>query len=164
MIKNNKSGFTLIELLLYVSMAAILLSVIVSFLIMSLQARVKNQTIAEVDGQGIQAMQVIRQAIANADTIDSPSAGLSSTSLSLDSAATIFDLSAGQLRIDEGGGPIELTSSNVVVSGLTFENLSKTDTPGIIRIEFNVAYDSQSDRSEYSYDKTFYTSVSLLGS
>lgn len=164
---NIQGGFTLVELLLYVSIASVMLLVISVFLSTLLESRIKNQTIAEVEGQGIQVMQMITQTARNAEAITSPALGASASSLTLDvitagSDPTIFDLASGVIRIKEGAGSaVALTNSRVTASALTFQNFSRTSTPGTIRIMFTLTYVNSSGRNEYTYSKTFYGSASL---
>lgn len=165
--QNRKTGFTLVELLLYVGISSTLLLVTSLFLGMMLEARVKNQTISEVEGQGAQVMQTITQNIRNAQNITSPSVGASGASLTLDVVniardPTIFDLASGVVRIKEGSGAyIPLTNSHVVVSGLNFANLSRPSTPGVVRVSFTVTYVNPEGRKEYDFSQTFYSSTSL---
>ena len=49
----QNKGFTLIELLLYVSIASTVLLASTVFFHMLLESRVKNQTISEVEQQGL---------------------------------------------------------------------------------------------------------------
>lgn len=160
-------GFTLVELLLYVSIAAIILLITSLFLSTLLESRIKNQTIAEVDQQGIAVMQLITQTARNAEAITSPAVGASASTLTLDvvtapSDPTIFDLSSGVIRITEGvGSATALTNSHVTASAVTFRNLSRTGTPGTIRIQFTITYVNPSGRNEYNYSKTFIGSASL---
>ncbi len=162
-----RQGFTLIELLLYVSVASIILLVTSLFLSTLLQSRIKNQTIAEVEQQGLQAIQIMTQTIRNAATINSPGQGATAATLSIDTYTsgnnpTIFDLSSGALRMKEGAGSaIALTNSRVSVSSLTFQNLSRSSTPGIIRIQFTITHVNPSGRNEYNFSKTFTASASL---
>ena len=163
----TQQGFTLVELLLYVSASAIFLLVISLFLATLLQSRVKNQTIAEVEQQGLQVMQVITQTARNAKAIHSPAQGTSASSLSLDviiasNDPTVFDLSNGTIRITEGiGSPVSLTNARVVASGTVFQNLSRSDTPGTIRIQFTLTHVNPAGRNEYDFQKTFIGSASL---
>ncbi len=163
----DRAGFTLVELLLYVGISSTLLLVTSLFLGMLLQARVKNQTINEVEGQGAQAMQIITQTLRNAQNITSPSTGASATALTLNVAdvakdPTIFDLSSGSIRIKEGAGAyIPLTNSHITASALTFQNLSRASTPGVVRISFTLTYVNPEGRNEYDFSKTFYGSASL---
>ncbi len=160
-------GFTLIELLLYVAISSVLLLVISAFLSSLLQSRVKNQTIAEVEQQGVQVMQIISQTIRNAKDINSPTQGTSASSLSLDvitgaNNPTVFDLSSGVVRIKEGvATAIALTNSRVTASGLSFQNLSRSNTPGTVRISYTLTHLNPSGRNEYDFTKTFIGSATL---
>lgn len=162
-----QKGFTLIELLLYVGLSSVLLISISVFMASLVESRVKNQTIAEVEQQGLQAMQIITQIARNAEAITSPTIGSSGSSITLDvitgaNDPTIFDTSGGVLRIKEGSGsPVELTNSRVTVSGLLFSNLSRASTPGIVRIQFTLSYVNNLGRNEFDYSKTFISSASL---
>lgn len=163
----NEEGFTLIELLLYVSLSAGILLVVSGFIFFMLQARVKHQTMTEVNEQGRQAMELIAQSVRNAESINSPSKGGTGVSLSLDvddpiEDPLIFDSSGGALRIQRGASPIlPITNSNVVVSNLTFQNVSKGQTPGTVRIEFTITYDNPSNRNEFAHTQTFAGTASL---
>ncbi len=163
----KQKGFTLIELVLYLALASILLLTVVTFLGVLLQSRVKNQTIAEVEQQGAQIMQLVTQTIRNAEGVNSPGQGASATSTSLNvvSAAndpTVFDLSGGVLRITEATStPVSLNSSRVSVSGLTFENFSRSNTPGTLRIQFTMTYVNPGGINEYDYSRTFRASATL---
>jgi len=166
-IPNSKRGFTMIELILYVALASVLLMATSAFLGVVLESRVKNQTISEVETQGMQTMHTILQTIRNAEAITSPTQGANATSLTLNvvnasNDPTIFDVSSGALRIKEGvGATISLTNSRVTASDVTFTNLSRTDTPGIVRVEFTLSLVNNSGRNEYDYSKTFISSASL---
>jgi prepilin-type N-terminal cleavage/methylation domain-containing protein len=167
-LKTNK-GFSLIELLLYISISAILLLAVSSFLGILLQARVKNQTIAEVEQQGAQIIQLVTQSIRNAKSINSPATSTTSSLLSLDVTnsadnPTIFDLANSAFRITEGASsPILLTNSRVAVSSLEFHNLSRADTAGVVRIKFNISHINPEGRNEYDYSRMFFASASLRG-
>jgi len=162
-----QKGFTFIELLLYVAISSVILLVISLFLHTLLESRIKNQIVAEVEQQGLQVMQMITQTARNAEAITSPALGASAASLILDvvtvaSDPTIFDLSSGVIRITEGSGSaIPLTNSRITASGVTFQNLSRSTTPGIVRIQFTLTHANSSGRNEYNFNKTFYGSASL---
>jgi type II secretory pathway pseudopilin PulG len=144
--KKLDQGFTLIELLLYVSIVGAIIFSVAGFLSLAMQARIKNQTIAEVEQQGIAAMQQITQTGRNAaDT----------------NFSTVFDLSGGAIRVNPGDGPIALTNSRVTASSLSFTNLSRPGTDGTVRVQFTLTYVNSSGRNEYDYSKTFYDSVTI---
>lgn len=164
---NKASGFTLIELLLYIGLLSFMLLGISVFLATLLQSRVKYQTMSEIEQQGAQVMQMMTQSVRNATTISTPLAGASGASLSLAVAApnnpTVFDVSGGVLRMTEGvGSPIPLTNSRVTASGVTFYNLSRTGTPGIVRIEFTLTHVNSAGLNEFDYRKSFGASASKL--
>lgn len=153
-----KNGFTLVELLLYVSTIAVILLLVSTLLFTILNARVKNQTIAEVEQQGLQVMQLITQTIRNAENINSPAQGTTATSLSLEIVdaslnPTIVDLSNSVVRITEGtASPVSLTSSKVLASSLSFLNLSQKS----IKIQFTLTHINSENKNEYDYSKTFF--------
>lgn len=160
-------GFTLIELLLYVALVSIMLLVLGAFLSLILQSRVKSQAILEVESQGAEIISRTTQTIRNSTVINSPSIGTTASSVSLgetDGAKnpTVFDLSSGIIRIKEGSAAnINLNNSRITASALTFKNLSRTGTPGIVTFQFTLSFNNSSGRNEYTYTKTFYGSAAL---
>ena len=164
---NYQKGFTLIELLLHLAISSLLLLASLMFIWTLLEARVKNQTIAEVETQGQQILTQITQIVRNAEAITTPSVGASGASLTLDvvesgSDPTTFSLSSGTVTITEGtGSPVNLNNNLVEVTSLNFSNLSRADTPGTVQISFTVSYSSDSNQNQYDYSKTFYGTASL---
>lgn len=159
---STQRGFTLVELLLYIGVASLLIVTISSFITLMWEARVKNRTIAEVEQQGLQAMELITQTVRNAESVTVPSAGAQSSTLTVDAAdaaddPTVFRESSGQLVIDEGSTPTTtaVTNDHVTVSGLAFTNLSVSGTPGVVRIEFTITYNASADTNPYTYEQTF---------
>lgn len=165
--RNNSAGFTLVEILLYVSIISVMLTVISIFMFSVLQSQAKFKTISEVDQQGIQIVQSITQSIRNANSITVPSQGATEQTLTLgflDSVKnpTVFNSDGTNIQIKEGINSIfPLTNSKVIISGLSFSNVSKTNTPGIVKFQFTLTHINSSGRNEYDYSKTFYGSTSL---
>lgn len=165
--RERNSGLTLIELLLYVGISSVVLLAVAGFLGSILNTRVKNQTINEIEQQGNQNMQLITQTVRNATAINSPAAGVSAASLSINvpeptDSPTVFDVVDGVLRITKGtADPVALTSPVAEVVNITFDNLSIASTPGTIRVQFELEYKSHSSRNEYQWSKTFFGSASL---
>lgn len=160
-------GFTLVELLLYVAIASIIILTTSLFFASLLESRVKNQSIAEVEQQGVYVMQLITQTVRNAALIISPAEGASAGTLSADTITagnnpTVFDLSAGTIRMKEGAAAVvPLTNTRLSGSGLTFQNLSRTGTPGTIRIQFTLTHLNPEGRYEYAFAKSFTGSATL---
>lgn len=163
-----RQGFTLVEMVLYVAICSILLLSLSVFLSFLLGSRVQSQSITEVNQQGFQVMSLLTSTIRNGRSIQTPSIGLSSSTLSLTTAnallnPTVFSLASTTMRVQEGSkSPIALTNSRVAVSGLAFQNVSSaSSTEKIIRISFTIDYINTSGRQEYSFSKTFNGSATL---
>ena len=160
-------GFSLIELLLYVATLSIMLLSISVFLGTLLESRVKNQTIAEVEQQGLQAMQIITQTVRNAASIVGPATSTTSSTLTLATYAatttpTVFNLAESVMQIIESTTPpVALTNNRILVSDLLFSNFSRTSTPGVVQIQFTIQHVTSTGKSEYTFSKTFYGSAAL---
>lgn len=168
--RRKSAGFTLIELLLYIAVSSIILTAVSGLFVLVLQYRIKNQTVAEVEQQGIQVLQIMTQIVRNAGSIPAPTPGNAQASLTVDvvSAAldpTVFDISGGVIRIteDSDGTPVTtaLTSSRLIASDLSFENLAAVGEPDSLRIRFTLTHVNNTDRNEYTYTKTFETTANI---
>lgn len=164
---NLEQGFTLLELLLYTSLMGIIILAVSLVFQITLASRVKNQTIAEVEQQGVQAVQQISQTIRNANSITSPAQNVSDTQLTVvvptsSKSPTVFSLSGGAIQMKEGAAAaVPLTNSKVTVTGLTFVNMSRATTLGSVSFQFVVTYINTSGRNEYDFTKTFYGSATI---
>lgn len=163
----KQSGFTLVELLLYLAVTSIIVLSVSGFLITMLQARVKFQTISEVEQQGQQAMLAITQTIRNSQSITSPATGASAATATVtvptgSLSPTVFDLSGGIIRVTEGAGAAQgLTTAKVTASSLNFQNLTRPTTQGAVRISFTITSVNGSGRNEFQYTKTFRATATL---
>ncbi len=161
-------GFSLVEMILYVAISSIMLLSLAMLLSFLLSGRIKNQSIADVNQQGLQVMQLVTQTIRSARSVDSPGIGATSTSLSLTMpdpllSPTVFDVVNGVVRIKEGSGQaIPLTNSHVTVYPFVFQNISATtSTDRIIRLVFTIDHNNPSGRNESSFTKSFTGSATL---
>jgi Tfp pilus assembly protein PilW len=167
MTRSNITGFTLIELLLYVGIVSALLLGVTAFFAISADARIKNQSISEVNQQGQFAMDVIAQTVRNADSITAPTTGASAAQLivavpTASLSPSIINVSSGVLQIKEGAAAaVPLTNGKVEVTSLSVKNLSRASTPGTVQISFTLNRINPNNRGEYSYQKTFTTTVSI---
>ena len=163
----RQQGFTLVELILYIGITAMVMLTLAAFAGLLLQSRLKNMTISEVDQQGIQAMQIMTQTIRNAPTVNTPTLGSTATNTSVtatDSAKspTVFSLSGGSIQMQEGvSQAVPLTTSKVVVSNLTFKNVSRATNSASLKIQYTVSFNNTSGKSELNYVKTFYGTATL---
>jgi type II secretory pathway pseudopilin PulG len=162
----NKSGFTLIELLLYITVVALIIGAISTFLSLIWRSQSKSESASTVESDGSAIAQMITQTIKNSNVINTPVIGASSVSLSMATTTAnknpqIIDLSAGRIRIKEGVDPvIELNSSSTVASNLIFYNLARAGTSDVIRGQFTLGWLNPANLNEYSYSKTFYFTAS----
>jgi type II secretory pathway pseudopilin PulG len=165
MIKKNKQGFTLIELLLYFAIASGILMVTSLFLSVLLQSRIKGQVIMEVEQQGWQVMEQINQTIRNSTAVNTPAIGATSNFLNLSvttpaKSPTVFNQTGNALQIVEGASlGVKLTNDRVVISNLQFNNLARTGTNGLVRVQFTITHLNPNNRYEYNYSQTFYGSA-----
>lgn len=165
--EKRQAGYTLIELLLYVAIVGMLLASITLFFGIVADARVKNQTVSEVNDQAVSAMDYMTQTIRNASSITSPSVGTSGASLTLvvptgSLSPTVFNLNGTTLQVKEGAASaVALTSSDVHITSLVFKNLTKTSTNGIVQISFTMIRANPNGRNEYDFQKTFTTSAEV---
>lgn len=165
---STQGGFTLIELLLYVALIGILLGAVTALFGMVADARLKNQSMSEVNDQGTYAMDFMAQIVRNATSISSPAAAAtSSTGFTVvvptgSLSPTIFSVSSGVLQVKEGTGAVTaLTNSEVRVVSLTTSNLTRSGTAGILQISLTLARVNNSNRNEYDYQRTFTTSAEV---
>ena len=162
-----RNGFTLVEILLYVSVSSVILGGVSVFSVLLLEVRAKQSVIAEVDGQGMQLIEHLNHTLRNAEGINSPLPGASSSTLSVDVFSvpddpTVFSLFSGVVVVTEGGGGlVVLTNGRVIAGPVTFSNVSRPGTPGIIRYEFVLTSVNPSGRNSFDYEKTFRGSISL---
>lgn len=164
----HQKGFTLIELLLYMIIVSTLLLAVTSFYIGASGARIKNQSISEVNGQGTFMMNAIMQTVRNASAVTAPALGVSGASLTLTVptgalSPTIYALSGTTLTVKEGAAAaVALSSPDVQVSNLVVRNLSSAAGVGNVQVIFTVTRTNNSGRNEYNYQKTF-TSSGAIG-
>lgn len=164
----QQHGYTLIELLLYVVIVGMLLTSVVGFMGTVTDARVKNQTIAEVDDQGAAVMAYITQTIRNATSISAPAAGgvaASSLTLVVPTASlspTVFSLNGTTFQVKEGAAAaVAFTNTNVQVSNLSFKNLTRSGTSGIVQVSFTLSRVDPGNQNVFNYQKTFTSSAEV---
>lgn len=170
--KNNtafKKAFTLVETLLYIALVAIILLSLTTFMSAILATQSKTEAIFEVDQQSTLAVQRITEAIRNANSINAPAAGNSSSTLSLSSEAlgenpTVFSLNSNKIYITLGlNSPVELTTDNVIITNLTFKNMTPVGTPDAqsIKFSFTASYNSTAGGSENNYTQVFHGAATV---
>ncbi len=163
---NTSDGFTLIEMVLYATIASLVIAGVSMFLATVLQSRARSTAISEVEGQGIQVMQLITQNIRNASTTSTPSAGSTAASLSLTMLSgytpVVFSLATGTLQVKEGANAaVSITNTDVTASNLSFTNLGLSSTTGSVQVKFTLTLNNFSPTNGSSYSKTFIDSATV---
>jgi type II secretory pathway pseudopilin PulG len=160
-------GFTLVETLLYIGIASILLTSVAAITINILSNKASLTAMEEVSQNARFGMEKVTFVIRNADSINTPTQGNTGTLLSLampDAAQnpTVFSVNNGILQIQEGSNSaVALTTSSVNIPTIQFSNVSYPDTPGVIRTEFTLEAQNDSDRREFEFSRTFFTTASV---
>lgn len=168
----DQEGFTLIELLIYVAIFATIIGAVVGLALLASSQKLLSQNTADVNYQGEAVMAMITQTVRRSNGITSPTAGNTSGSLSLTMGSssvnpTVFssftDATTTRMRISEGNPAVHnnLTNNRVVVSNLTFTNMSNPSTKGSVQIRFTLSYRTTSNRPELQFSKTFYGAATI---
>lgn len=155
-IHTSHKGFSLIETVVYVGIFSLFVIGLANFSSGLSSSRVHSQMVFEVNDQGSRVIRVITQTLRNANSINQPSIGATASSVSIETEnliknPTVFSESGGVLYITEASGsPVALTNNKVVVSNLTFANVSQPGASGSIRIRFTLT--DTSGTNSYSMD------------
>lgn len=162
-----KKAFTLIEVLLYLSLSSIIVLIIASMWVTVTETRDRSEAMSTVNAEGQQLINTITQVIRNANSINTPTTGASGTSLSLAMGTpainpTIIALSGSNVTLTEGATPaVTLNSQRVTVGALTFRNLTRPASSGVVRIELTLNYVNTTGKPSLNYSETFYATASL---
>lgn len=168
---NQHSGYTIIEMLLYIAIFSLIIGSILSVAMSIANQRIQNQITQEVDYQGNLAITNITQNLRNASTLNTPTPGNSSASLSFNTSTpannpSVYDVSGDQsvnkLRFKAGSSAsVYLTSSRVTMSNLNFSNRAITGGRDSIYISFTLSYNNPTNKPQLSYQKNFYGVTTL---
>ena len=160
----NFKGFTLVETIIYTALLGVVLTGFISFALAISSLKVKNHVIAEVNANARTAMQIISQKIKSAQSISSPSPGNIDSGLILEMRNESFsriEMNDEILSIKEGGGQfVPIVSSEILISDLSFYNLSTGVNDENLKISFTINYKNSSS-TEYNYQQDLQTAVSL---
>lgn len=159
----NVRGFTLVEFILYIALTSLLLVAVSATGLNILFGKAKLSAVAEVEDTSRMAMERIIKSVREAEAINSPASGGSAPALSLQMSdgsknPTVFDATpSGTIRLKEGASlPVVLTSQSVVISNLSFDNISPLGGTGTVRIEFAASSTNPGNRQENEFGKKFY--------
>ncbi len=159
-------GFTIVELLLYTAVASVLIGSIATLMASTHQTKAKLIAITEVESVGLQISQLLSTTVKNSQTIITPTVAATSSILTLNTylastTPSTIQITDDTLSITQGThDPLAFSSGRLIISNLLFENVSATSTADSIRSSFTLRHADPSDKSEYSYEQTFYVTAS----
>lgn len=147
-LKTNKEGFTLIELILYIAIISIILVGFMTFSLDVIYSGEKSEIRQTVQQNAIFSMQKILKEIRTSNDLNIGSSTFDTSpgvlSLSKNLAGddpTIFDISSGNLQIQQGtNGPYALTDDNLEVTNLVFTNQSVSNRTTIVGVELTLRH------------------------
>lgn len=122
-------GFTLVELLMFVGLAAIMGTTLVSVYIATQEARVRQRGIAAVEQRGTQILEQITQHIRRAEAVISPTQGTTGKVLALQMGLNsefptiVGGTASGALILIQKTSTSSLLASDVTVSNLSVVNI-----------------------------------------
>ena len=170
-IKNKSNrGFTIIEILTYIGIFSIIIVMLSVFIISANRSSTKIQTTRTTIDNVERVLQRISYEIKGAKSIYTPTTN--STQLSLETlyylpegeSSTFIDFFVCGTQIclkKESFPPIALTSENVFVKDLSFNQIAATSTIPSIQINLTLEYKNPQNRSEYQSLFTATTTASM---
>lgn len=159
-------GTTLAETVIAVGILALLILALVTGLRTASTAERNVRAIAEVETQAGYVLQQVSQSVRNAQSISSPATSTAASTLTLATSVsgqnpTQFALSSSSVTMSYAGGTAQpLTNANVVVTGLSFQNVS-TSTARAVRVTLTLRNAAIATQPELQFARTFYTTVTL---
>lgn len=163
-------GFTLIEAIVYTAVLFIIVNVIVSFLLWTVQANNKSEAMRETLDSAQEIMTAITYEVRSAESVYWPTT--TSTQLSLetlkhippgeqDTFVDIYWASSSVLLKREEQDPIVLNSDKVEIKNLNFTVVSETSTFPSIRVSLEAAYKNPGNLPQYTADIEVTSTVSV---
>ncbi len=159
-------GTTLVETLVAVALMALIVLAVAGGLRAAANSEKRVRAVTEVEAQAGAAMYDIAQSIRNATSITSPATSTTAASLTLATGVagqnpTVFATSSTLLTMAQGGGAaVPLTSQNVSVTALSFQNVSTT-TAKAVRVSMTLSFRNTTGQAAFDYAKTYQTTVTL---
>jgi len=158
-------GFTLLELLIYVAILSVVGIFIGNTFISLAKGRIANDTRTIIDSELRFVAEKIKQDIKAATALTTPSSGNTATSLVITSGGSTitYDLSSDQIRRKvDAGSATPITSSNVKVNSITFENYQNQNASLVqiiysIKTTISATYNSTNPDRQYTLTKSFTT-------
>lgn len=141
----SKGGFTLVETIIYIALFSIMTSFVLAVFYQLIGSYDQNKNRIEVDQEANFLMQKLLWALTGAEIINQPTAGATSTSLSLSKYTygqnpIVFDVAAQNLRISKASSPpVQLGSRKIFVTEFLAEHVPAVQSaPEGVKIRLGV--------------------------
>jgi prepilin-type N-terminal cleavage/methylation domain-containing protein len=169
-----KKGFTLFEMLIYIAVLSSVILAVSSFFLWIVRSNVKAKAMREVSNNARRAMEILTLEIKEAKSVYEPTSVFSTSSgqlslettkyLPADELQTYIDFFRCEKRLclkKEGQDPVALTSDNVEVNNLEFNQIATTSTAPSIRIGLTIDYKAPAEKPEYRASINTTSTVSI---
>lgn len=159
-------GTTLVELLLYLGILAIVAVLTIPLFFATAENRMLQQTIALVELNGTQAVQIATLHIRSAERVLYPPRGETGSFLVLQYAdealsPVIIGVDDGRMAVIEHTSREMITSTQVAVQDFTVRNTSASDAHPSVALTFRVSRTIRLEQPR-TYERMFDTGVSLF--
>ncbi len=144
-LKAKSSGFTLIELLIYLAITAGIVTSFVYFALNTSGGSEKSVIVTQVNNEARFVLNFIAAKVREANAVTTPVSGASGATLVLDMPSPAVDLTfnldgSGNLQVTEAPSTVtQLTSSNLQVTNLVFNNFAPSGERSNIGIRFTLS-------------------------
>lgn len=140
-IRHNQKGLTLVELLIYFGLFSILLVVINSIFISTLQVQTQQSSRSALQQEAEYVLAKLHYDLYNADSITMPAnSGDVSEILTIeqDGESKTYWIDNQRLLLDDNSSSHSVTSGRIRVNSFTVQNVSATTTEQTVRFELQL--------------------------
>jgi hypothetical protein len=135
---SNEQGYTLVEIILYSGILALFLLLTVQIFISVKLSSAHSDVFVSLSKNFRQTVSDLTPTIKGAETVTSPLPGETVSVLSLNDGLILYQLGDGVFRKTENGQTWDLTTEEVTVSNLSFQNLAEVDQAASIKIKMTL--------------------------
>jgi hypothetical protein len=162
-LQQHSKGVTLVEMILYISLSAFVLLISGAFTTRILLQKEKLTAMIVVTQNADFVIEHLRASIRSAQRVSTPLVGASAGTLTLETNASTtgpinFSVVNGVLLEQDGSSvPFALSSNEVQVTAMQFQNVAYPNAPDAIRISLTLQYADADSRAEYIFAQDFFT-------
>lgn len=163
--QRSRAGFTLIEVIIFMAIFSMVLVVMLPLLFSATESRLRQQTIALVENNGMQIVQNLTRRARNAERILQPVAGSTGAVLALQHGSgglhpIIFGIQTGSLIVIERDTKRAITSNQVAVIDFVIRNTSTAADKQSFTYSFRVSRTIRLEQP-HTYDRRFQGALTL---